>query len=135
MKTFCSILDLIRIIKEPTRVCESSQSIIDLILVSDVQKICQQGVIECGMSDNMATYCSRKVSKQQVNGHNTLNIHSRNVAVTWHRLSLPCATVQGAIGEHVNGPLAAGETRRKFWTYSKLFAGWIQAVAHGENPV
>ena len=40
-----------------------------------------------------------------------------------------------AIGEHVGGPLAAGETRRKFWAYSKLFAGWVQAVAHDENPV
>ena len=77
LRTFCSILDLTQIIKEPTRICESSQSIIDLILVSDVQKICQQGVIECGTSDHMATCCSRKVSKQLVNGHNTLNIRSR----------------------------------------------------------
>ena len=32
-------------------------------------------------------------------------------------------------------PARPGETRRKFWASSKLFAGWVQAVAHGENPV
>ena len=52
LKIFCFILDLTQLIKDPTRICESCQSIIDLILVSDVQKICQQGVIECGMSDH-----------------------------------------------------------------------------------
>ena len=74
LRTFYSILDLTQINKEPTRVCESSKSIIDLLLVSDFHKISQQGVIECGMSDHIATYCSRKVSKQQVNVHNRLNL-------------------------------------------------------------
>jgi len=62
--------------KDPTRVCNTSQSTIDLVLVSDVQKITQSGVIACGMSDHMVTYCTRKVCKQQVNCHNSVNIRS-----------------------------------------------------------
>jgi len=73
---FCSMFDLHQIIKDPTRVCSTSQSTIDLILVSDVQKITQSGVIVCGMSDHMVTYCTRKVCKQQVNCHNSVNILS-----------------------------------------------------------
>jgi len=76
LKTFCSVYDLKQIIKEPTRVCKTSKSTIDLILVSDFQKICQSGVINYGLSDHMVTYCTRKVSKQQINGHNTLNVRS-----------------------------------------------------------
>ena len=38
LQTFCSMFDLHQTIKDPTRVCSTSQSTIDLILVSDVQK-------------------------------------------------------------------------------------------------
>ena len=76
LQTFCSMFDLHQIIKDPTRVCSTSQSTIDLILVSVVQKITQSGVIVCGMSDHMVTYCTRKVCKQQVNCHNSVNILS-----------------------------------------------------------
>jgi len=70
------VFDLKRIIDKPTRVCANSETTIDLILVSHVWKICPHGIIECGLSDHLVTYCSRKVLKQQINGHNTLNVRS-----------------------------------------------------------
>ncbi|XP_060780219.1 uncharacterized protein LOC132888186 isoform X2 [Neoarius graeffei] len=76
LKYFCSMFDLHQMITEPTRVCESSQTTIDLMLVSDQDKICQSGVITCGMSDHMAIYCTRKVLRSKATGHNTIKVRS-----------------------------------------------------------
>jgi len=66
---------------DPTRVCSTSMSTIDLILVYDVQNIKPSGVIACGMSDHVVTYCTRKVCKQQVNSHNSVSTIPRNYSV------------------------------------------------------
>ncbi|XP_060799413.1 uncharacterized protein LOC132901016 [Neoarius graeffei] len=76
LKYFCSMFDLHQMITEPTRVCESSQTTIDLMLVSDQDKICQSCVITCGMSDHMAIYCTRKVLRSKATGHNTIKVRS-----------------------------------------------------------
>jgi len=39
------VFDLKQIIDKPTRVCENSETTIDLILVFDVWKICPYGII------------------------------------------------------------------------------------------
>lgn len=44
-----------QIITEPTKVCNSSQSVMDLILVMGRDKISQSGVIGNSMRDHMIT--------------------------------------------------------------------------------
>ena len=54
---------LTQLISEPTRVCTTSESIIDLIFVSHSENISQSGVITIGVSDHLITFCTRKVTK------------------------------------------------------------------------
>ena len=63
-----------QLITEPTRVCNNSESAIDLILVNDHEKVCQSGVVNVGISDYLTTYCTRKVNKAPVNKHNTVRM-------------------------------------------------------------
>ena len=62
--------------KQATRVTSTSESIIDLIFVSDPNKICQSGTITVGLSDHYMTYCTRKTTKVQNNKHKTIKIRS-----------------------------------------------------------
>ena len=54
--------------------CNNSESAIDLILVTDHEKVCQSGVLNVGISDHLITYCTRKVIKAPVNKHNTVRM-------------------------------------------------------------
>ena len=63
-----------QLISEPTRVCNNSESTIDLILVTDHEKVCQSGVLSVNISDHLITYCTRKVNRTPVNKHNTLQM-------------------------------------------------------------
>ena len=56
--------------------CINKASAIDLILVSDPEKVCQSGVICVGISDHLLTYCTRKVTRAYVNKHKTIRIRS-----------------------------------------------------------
>ena len=58
-----------QLITEPTRVCNNSESAIDLILVTDHEKVCQSGVLNVGISDHLITYCTRKVNRAHVSKH------------------------------------------------------------------
>lgn len=60
---FCQVFDLQQLIKEPTRVAKMSQTVIDLILVSEQSMISQSGVVNCTMSDHSLIYCTRKKYK------------------------------------------------------------------------
>ena len=51
-------------------------SIIDLILVSDADKISQSGILDIGLSDYCLIYCTRKILKASLNSHNTVKIRS-----------------------------------------------------------
>ena len=62
--------------KQATRVTSTSESIIDLIFVSDPNKICQSGTITVGLSDHLMIFCTRKTTKGQINKHNTIKIRS-----------------------------------------------------------
>jgi hypothetical protein len=57
-------------INEHTRVCHTSTSTIDNIIVSDVDKIFQSGVLSTCFSDHFTIYCTRKVTKNYVDKHN-----------------------------------------------------------------
>ena len=54
LKHFCVKLDLNQLINEPTRITPSSQTTIDLVLVSDKTKISKSGVIDYGLSDHLS---------------------------------------------------------------------------------
>ena len=77
LRNFEHAFGLKQLIVEPTRVCINKASAIDLILVSDPEKVCQSGVLLCvGISDHLLTYCTRKVTRAYVNKHKTIRIRS-----------------------------------------------------------
>ena len=54
LRNFEHAFGIKQLIVEPTRVCINTASAIDLILVSDPEKVCQSGVICVGISDHQA---------------------------------------------------------------------------------
>ena len=71
------LLNLSQIITDYTRVSSSmSSTTIDLVLVSDKDKVSQSGVIDIGISDHCLVYCTRKVTKNTFNKHNTVKVRS-----------------------------------------------------------
>ena len=56
LKPFMSMFDLQQLIGEPTRVTNTTTTILDLALVSEPSNICQSGVTNLGLSDHMLTY-------------------------------------------------------------------------------
>ena len=54
--------------------CNNSESVIYLILVTDHEKVCLSGVLNVGISDHLITYCTRKLNKAPVNKHNTVRM-------------------------------------------------------------
>ena len=76
LRNFEHAFGLKQLIVEPTRVCINKASAIDLILVSDPEKVCQSGVLCVGISDHLLTYCTRKVTRAYVNKHKTILIRS-----------------------------------------------------------
>lgn len=73
---FSKLFDFKQLIKDPTRVGQTTQTTIDLILVSDVCNISQQGVIAYGLSDHFITYCTRKVQRKTFSSHKCIKIRS-----------------------------------------------------------
>ena len=76
LNAFLNLFNWTQIIKEPTRVTTTTSSTIDLILVSDVDKISQSGVIDVGKSDHSLIFCTRKQIKTVFNKHNTGKLRS-----------------------------------------------------------
>ena len=60
LMSFMNTFNMTQNIKDSTRVTDTTKSIIDLIMVSDVDKISQQGVLPSGLSDHFILYCTRK---------------------------------------------------------------------------
>ena len=60
---FFDLFNLSQIIKDSTRVSAKSLSTIDLILVSDTDKVSQSGVIDIGISDHCLIFCTLKFLK------------------------------------------------------------------------
>lgn len=68
---FCKTFCLTRLI------CDTSQTAIDLIMVSYNHKISQSGVIAFGITDHFFIHCTRKVRERNlVNCHNTIRPRS-----------------------------------------------------------
>lgn len=63
-----------QMIKEFTRITGTSATTIDLILVNDVEKISNSGVIPCSFSDHHIVYCTRKINRGYFGQHNVAKI-------------------------------------------------------------
>ena len=74
LRNFERVFGYKQLITEPTRMCDNSESAIDLILVTDHEKVCQSGVLNVGINDHLITYCTRKVITAPVNKHNTVRM-------------------------------------------------------------
>lgn len=74
--SFCKSYALKQIIVDPTRITPKSRTIIDCILVSDNYKIFRSGVLEAGLSDHNMVYVIRKLKREAIRQHNTLQIRS-----------------------------------------------------------
>ena len=76
-------LGLTNMIKEPTRIAEATETLIDLILTSNVSKVVKAGSVELSISDHTLVYCvinlqqirkkpqikySRNYKKKDING-------------------------------------------------------------------
>ena len=71
-----NMFNFFQIISDVTRVSKTSFTTIDLILVSDTDKISQRGVLDLRISDHCQIYCTRKVLRKTINSHNTMKIRS-----------------------------------------------------------
>ena len=58
---FADLHSLEQLIKSPTRITESSETTIDLILVNNNHCIVDSGVVQCTISDHSLVYCTLKV--------------------------------------------------------------------------
>ena len=76
LNNFMRTCGLSQLIDVPTRVTDSCASIIDLIMVTDHDKIIQSGVLGIGLSDHMPIYCTRKIKRAVFNDHNTVRMRS-----------------------------------------------------------
>ena len=85
-KNYKSILDLFnfkQLIKNSTRITDTSSTLIDHIICNNESKICQSGTVCVGLSDHHLIYCTRKVLKSQISSnHKVIKIRSlRNYSV------------------------------------------------------
>ena len=76
LTSFMNTFNMTQVIKDSTRVTDTTKSIIDLIMVSDADKISQQGVLPSGLSDHFIIYCTWKLVKSLLNKHHTTIIRS-----------------------------------------------------------
>ena len=65
-----------QLISVPTRITESTATLIDHVLTNSPHKIIQSDVIEMSLSDHELIYCTRKTTKLKPNNHNELNIRT-----------------------------------------------------------
>jgi hypothetical protein len=74
LNSFMKMFSLTQLIESPTRITDNSSTTIDLVLVSDRDRVTQSGVIPCGFSDHHVVYCTRKLSRGQYSKHKVAQI-------------------------------------------------------------
>ena len=63
MINFAGVYQLSQLINEPTRITETSATLIDHIYTSHPDRIVSSGVVHCGISDHSLVYAIRKIAK------------------------------------------------------------------------
>jgi hypothetical protein len=76
LANFQRSLNLTQLITEPTRICQHSSTIIDLVFVTDKDNINSSGILPYALSDHYAIFCCRKLPKLKFNSHRTVKIRS-----------------------------------------------------------
>ena len=72
----CRSASLTQLIQSPTRVTSSSATIIDLILVTDQERIVNSGVAKSSISDHDIIFLTRKIKKPVIGCHNSIRLRS-----------------------------------------------------------
>ena len=73
------LCQLTQLINSPTRITNSSQSLLDVAITSTPEKIISSGVLHLGISDHRLTYVIRKLNTRvntKVRGHNFLEFRN-----------------------------------------------------------
>ena len=65
-----------QLISKPTRISSSSSSLIDHIVCNTSEKICQSGVIDVGISDHFAIFCTTKTTREHTGKQSIVRIRS-----------------------------------------------------------
>ena len=73
---FWSLHGLRQSIAGPTRITESTSTLLDHILTNSVDRVSQSGILEIGLSDHMLTYCTRKITRKKHFEHKYIQIRS-----------------------------------------------------------
>ena len=76
LANFNQMYGLTQLVNEPTRISATSESILDLLMVSDPDKICQSGVLCVGFSDHNLIFCTRKITRIPINNHKSIRVRS-----------------------------------------------------------
>ena len=76
LENFMSMYNLAQLISAPTRITTYTSSVIDLIFVSDPNKISQSGVGDVCTSDHQLIYCTRKLTQTPIHEHKWMKIRS-----------------------------------------------------------
>ena len=70
-----NVFQMTQLIKEPTRITNTSATLIDVAIVSKPENICRSGVLHIGISDHSLIYVCKKISfaKKDIKTVNTRN--------------------------------------------------------------
>ena len=75
-RDFCAIQGLTQIIKNATRITETTSNLLDHILTNSIDKISQSGIIDVGISDHQLIFCTRKITKAKTGQKKFIKIRS-----------------------------------------------------------
>ena len=73
---FINSVGLLQLSTDATRITTKSSSIIDLIFVSEPDKIQQSGVMPVGFSDHMIIFCTHKLCRLKIGEHKSVKMRS-----------------------------------------------------------
>ena len=76
LKHYMNMFDLSQILSHPTRITGTNVTVLDLILVSDLVKILNSGVLDFGVSDHQMTHRTHKCKRTPINEHNGVKLQS-----------------------------------------------------------
>ena len=79
LQEIMELYQLTQLIDSPTRITNSSQSLLDVVITSTPEKIISSGVVHLGISDHSLIYAIRKLNRRvntKAQGHNFLEFRN-----------------------------------------------------------
>ena len=96
--TMCQHYHLDQLITEPTRIITQSQSLLDVVLTTKSELICDSGILLHSMSDHSAIYCFRKSSlKNQPRYHTYRDMDKFRHEYAWYTLFMEIADLHAPL--------------------------------------